>query len=299
MSIRYLVRLFPEHGGAFPVWGLRGDPRRRLSRELIARLREWATRWEAEVAYPIEPGTNPRTERWVAEQSRPLRLDVQRELGRAFRVVSLPPERMEFPTEIDGPVAFPPPPGRFWWEESPVPAGNRIYSTPPHSATVDDLLGFWRHVDIPGDVVTQIERQIARRLPEDGRDVPSNRAAAWIEAWDGEHPEPDDPADRGIWLSDRDQIVFEAQFARTPGALPPRCQDPRSIARAVHIHRALTRRVMDGQDPEDAELLAALASPLPWGQEAVTVEQLVALFPGSLHWVPLLDQERYRLSTTF
>lgn len=290
-----LVRLMPEHCCGLPVWGLK-DAESTLSPELLQRLRAWQELWERDVAYPLPPDANPESRRRVVAEARVLRLAAQAELGDDYRVVTVAGERLlpeleeqtvraEVRTPADS--EFPAPQGPFWWDSLSVKEHNAqgSFFFPPTTISVEQVLDFWRHVQIPDNVLVALQQGMANqhRMVVDHRR--QQRIEAVTQAWHRDRPEPQGEEERGVWLSDREQVMFDAERLPVPEPTLAWCEDFRSLARAIGLWRSQVDLINAGFDREDLSE-RILASALPWGSRAASVMEIYATFPLAEHWIP-------------
>lgn len=295
MNEKILVRLMPEHSCGLPVWGL-DDAEAKLSSEVLGRLRDWQELWERDVAYPLPPDANPESRRRVVAEARALRLAVQAELGDDYRVVTLAGERLLPDLEERRDRAgvrtltdreFPEPKAPFWWDSLSIKEHNAqgTFFFPPPTISVEQVLDFWRHVQIPDTVLTAMQQGMANqhRIVVDHRR--QQRIEAVTQAWHRDRPEPQDEEERRVWLSDREQAMFDAERGPVPEPTFSFCEDFRSLARAIGLWRSQVDLINAGFDREDLDERIG-GSALPWGSRAASVIEIYATFPLAEHWIP-------------
>lgn len=302
MNEKPLVRLMPEYGARMPAGGL-DDVESTLSPEILARLSHWQATWERDLGYPNEPGSHPESMRFVAAEARELRLAVQAELGEDYCVVTMGAgEKMmpEVERQAGGgrshdplqEIEFPQPQGPFWWEELSDKEYNAqgSFYFPPPARSIEQVLDFWRHVQIPDAVLVALQAGLSRQaqIIKDHRQ--RLRVAAVTQAWDTERPEPEDPAERQAWQSDREQALFEADRGWYEEPQVAWCEDFRSLARMIGLKRGMIDLFNAGFD-RDAIEAAIAQSALPWGARAASVLEIDLLFPLADQWIPATPGE--------
>lgn len=88
-----------------------------------------------------------------------------------------------------------------------------------------------------------------------------------------------------MWLSDREQVMFDAEHGPVPEPTLAWCEDFRSLARAIGLWRSRVDLINAGFDREDLDERIC-SSALPWGSRAASVIEISATFPLAEHWIP-------------